>query len=256
MRASSAEPSRVRIRVSASRPALEEDIAGLLREVILGGAPSPFALVLAGGSTPFPAYARLGGFGIQVPSGFQLAFTDERHVPPHSARSNYHQMRPLIRALGLTDRRVLRIRTDLPRVEAASDYHHRLSGFLCQGGGIPLALLGLGADGHTCGLFSDQDLEDNPDRLAVPVRRPDGLHGISVTPRLLAAARRIVFMVAGESKRPVLERFAARPADTVAGRAVDAHPAVEVWTEPAAYAGGPTTPAPRRRCPGDSGSNP
>ena len=112
---------------------------------------------------------------------------------------------------------------------AAADYDARLRGFFEQEeGALHLALLGLGEDGHTAGLFGG--VRDVPEgRYAVAVERPDGLEGVTVTPEVLRRARHVLFFVAGEGKREVVERLQSAPRSLAAGRAVEGHPSCEVW---------------------------
>jgi hypothetical protein len=58
----------------------------------------PFALMLAGGTTPLAAYARLTSHPPVVATGLHVLFSDDRHVPPESPHSNYGQIRPMLNA--------------------------------------------------------------------------------------------------------------------------------------------------------------
>jgi 6-phosphogluconolactonase len=197
-----------------------------------GGA---FAVMLAGGSTPLPTYRRLAEDPPVPAPGLHLLLSDERYVPTDAEASNYRRIRPLVDALRLPAERVLRVRTELALEAAAAEHHQRLTRFFEDGGTLPLGLLGLGADGHTAGLFEEADLTRAPDALATWVRRADGLFGITVTPALLARVDQILFVVAGEEKREALGRLLTDPGTVIAGRAVAGHPRVHVLTEPSAY---------------------
>lgn len=226
----------IRVRCFRDGEALVRNVADLLEETILSTADAdPTGLLLAGGSTPYPAYAELADR--DPPSKhLTLMFTDERYVSRDDEASNYHQSRGLILGLDLPEDRVLRVETDRPLVEAAQGYETALRGFVEGGGRIPLGILGLGADGHTASLFTPQHLEKAEGRFAIAVKnRPDGRSAVSVTPSLLARVDRLVFLVAGAAKREVLARMMKEPSAVIAGQAVAGHANVEVWCDPEAW---------------------
>ena len=225
----------IHVRRLPSAEALIQHTADSLEGAVTRAAGPPFTLLLAGGSTPYPAYNRVARRRPAAANLLHLSLTDERYVDADSAASNYHNMKPLIEALGLPPERVLRVETEQPRAEAVTRFASLLRAFLDRGGHVPLAFLGLGADGHTCALFSDRDLARAQGRLAIDVDRPDGRAGVTVTPLLLSHAEKVVFLVAGEGKREVLDRFVNDTEHVIAGKAVRGHPAVEVWTEPHAW---------------------
>ena len=67
-----------------------------------------------------------------------------------------------------------------------------------------LTLLGLGDDGHTASLFPYQN--NNPDDLVI-FNEGKGLKRISLTPKVLSASAKIIFLVSGASKRLALKRL-------------------------------------------------
>ncbi|MGA7824674.1 MAG: 6-phosphogluconolactonase, partial [Steroidobacteraceae bacterium] len=136
----------------------------------------------------------------------------------------------------------LRVRTELPLVEAAADYEQRLDELLGAGVRIGLGLLGLGAEGHTASLFSAADLERARGHRAIPVQRPDGRSAVSVTPELLAQVREPVFVVAGADKHAAVAALLAHDPKLVAWAAVQGCASVELWMDEEAAA----SAAPRR----------
>ena len=153
-----------------SRAALDAALAERLGQALAARGAS--AVMLAGGSTPLPAYRALGARPPTHDDRLHLLYSDERYVPAEAAASNYHQIRPLTDVLGLPDESLLRVRTELPLAQAAADYERRLSALLSSGLHIGLGLLGLGADGHTASLFSAGDLERARGRFAIAGRPP------------------------------------------------------------------------------------
>ena len=191
--------------------------------------PGRTAIMLSGGGTPLPAYRALARRALPHDAQLQLLFSDDRYVPSDSDASNYHQARPLLEALALGPACVIRVRTELPLEEAASDYERQLAALLESGAHVGLGLLGLGAEGHTASLFSAADLERARGRLAISVRRPDGLSAVSVTPEFLAQVAEPLFVVAGGGKRAAVRALAAGDPALPAWRAVQGCPAVALW---------------------------
>lgn len=222
-------------RCFADRAELTDALARRLERALVGAgtpsASSPPAVMLSGGETPIPAYRSLAQRAPRAAAGLVLLYSDDRYVPSDSEASNYHQTRPLVDALALAPAQVLRVRTELPLAEAAADYDRALADLAARGMRIGLALLGLGADGHTASLFSREDIERARGRRAISVQRPDGRDAVSVTPEVLEWADEIVFVVAGKPKRTALAALLARSPDLTAWRAVSGCKAIEVWTD-------------------------
>ena len=214
-------------RVFGSRAALDAALTERLGRAL--GAAGASAVMLSGGTTPLPAYHALAARPLPHDERLRVLFTDERYVPADSTASNYYQSRELTEGLGLAPESLLRVRTELPLEEAASDYERALSALLGSGVRIGLGLLGLGADGHTCSLFSASDLARARGRYAIPVQRPDRLAAVSVTPELLATVQEPVFVVAGPDKQPALNALRARDPHLIAWRAVQGCAQVELW---------------------------
>jgi 6-phosphogluconolactonase len=206
---------------AALEAALTERLAA---SIAAPSSPCP-ALMLAGGTTPLPAYRALGArAGLARNPSLRVLFTDDRYVPSDSPASNYHQLCPLLDALALPPEAVLRVETELPLEEAAR----------ASGAGIGLGVLGLGADGHTASLFRGADLERARGRLALAVQRPDGMSAVSVTPALIARVAEPVFVVSGSGKQESVRRLLAMTPDLIAWQAVAGCSRVELWMDEAA----------------------
>ena len=220
------------IRKFARRADLDIALAERLRDALCVGAAS--AVMLAGGTTPGPAFGLLASEPLRAALGLRILYSDERHVPSDSDGSNYHLSKPLLDALALPPTQVLRVQTELPLEAAAQAYEERLQELLGEKLPVHLGLLGLGADGHTASLFKPADLAAARGRLAIPVQRPDGRTAVSVTPDFLAQVEDILFVVAGSDKRAALSRLVAHDPTLTAWRAVERCPRVEVWADAAA----------------------
>lgn len=164
-------------------------------------------VALAGGSTPKRAYA-LAAERREDWRGVTLWLGDERLVPDEDERSNAAMIREHL----LT--RIARsrlpgfepVRTELALEVAADDYDARLR---AAGGALDLALMGLGPDAHTASLFPGKPALDEARRLAVGVpeagMKPH-VARVTLTFPAFAAAREVVFLVAGEDKAEALAR--------------------------------------------------
>lgn len=223
----------MKLRRFENRAALQAAVEARLAQALTAVAPTAAGpvVMLSGGSTPIPAYLNLAQRGLTAAPGLTVLFSDDRYVPSDSDQSNYHQSRPLFDALHLLPAQVLRIRTELPLAQATADSERQLEALLRGGRQIDLGLLGLGADGHTCSLFSPQDLVQSKGRLAVSVHRPDGRDAVSVTPAVLERVVELVFLVAGADKRPALAALLRQDPALTAWNAVSAVPGVEVWAD-------------------------
>ncbi len=192
---------------------------------------NPTAIMLAGGRTPKSAYNMVAESGISLPSNMTLMVSDERYVPLDHADSNYRMMSPFMDAIRCDHAHRLMVNTALPREECAADFGRRLVSFFQGGGKLTNCFLGLGADGHTASIFSDQHLLMSEGQSAISVDRPDGRIGISATPSIIQKAGRIVFVVTGSDKKDVVSRLLTAPASITAGKVVMKHPHVEVWMD-------------------------
>jgi 6-phosphogluconolactonase len=230
---SSGTAADVRICRFALRRDLDVALAERLGRAATDGASS--AIMLAGGTTPGPAFGLLAEKPPRAAPALYIVYSDERYVPPTSTASNFHLSQPFLTGLALPSAQVLRVQTELPLEAAAQDYDERLRGLLGEKIPVRLGLLGLGADGHTASLFKPADLAAARGRLAIPVQRPDGREAVSVTPEWLAQVEEILFVVAGSDKRAALTRLAARDPTLIASRAVERCARVEVWADSEAW---------------------
>jgi 6-phosphogluconolactonase len=146
----------------------------------------------------------------------EIFLGDERAVPPEHPESNYRMAREtLLEPAGIDPVHVHRIDTETPNLDvAARDYEAEIARVLgADPGGTPpsldLVLLGLGADGHTASLFPHSPALSESRRWVVPNEEPGLVRRITMTFPLLLRARRVLVLVAGDSKvvalREVLE---------------------------------------------------
>ncbi|MGH2656178.1 MAG: 6-phosphogluconolactonase [Actinomycetota bacterium] len=199
-----------------------DDVVGVAMSEFLKAAPRVMAL--GGGITPKPLYERLSA--IDYPwSDVDVLFTDERCVPPDHPDSNF----------GMVDRALLSRLDSPPRVHQMpgtcdADAHEvelrRAFGALR----LDLAVLGLGADGHTASLFPGEPVLNERVRWVARVTRPDHAR-ITLTLPALSSARLALFLVAGREKRDAVARLLAGEDIPAAGVRADR---VLVVADPAA----------------------
>lgn len=208
---------------------MAHEAAALLTHHLGTASPTPFAVMLAGGRTPLPAYQLLLQQKFAVSPTAHILLSDDRMVPPTSPESNFAGLSRVIAALHIPDKQVFRVKTELDITKAADDYNKTLSDFLSKGGRIPFGLLGLGADGHTASLFSLADVQRGRGRYAMAVPRTGGPSRVTVTADLLARVGSIVFLVSGPDKRDIIQTFSRAPETVTAGMAVARCLNVQLW---------------------------
>jgi 6-phosphogluconolactonase len=188
--------------------ATPEKAATRVAELLAGAARRGDQIALAGGSTPRRAYELAAALEPDWGAA-GLWWGDERCVPPDDERSNFRLVsETLLERLG-TQPDVHRIRGELHPEEAAARYDAEL-----RGATLDLVLLGIGPDGHTASLFPNAPSLDERERLAVaaaPGLEPR-VTRVTLTIPALAAAREIVFLIAGPDKADAVSRaFAGEP---------------------------------------------
>jgi 6-phosphogluconolactonase len=211
-----------------NKDALLGKVEGLIRATLGAHADQNFALMVSGGNTPLPVYAAIAADPVPVGPRAHLMFADDRYVPVSSSESNFGNARAMIDALGLVDR-TLRVDPGLELEACARDYDGQISRFLAAGGTIPVALLGLGADGHTCSLFNDADILRAENRLAAPVYKESSPDRITVSPKFLSNVEKVVFVVSGADKKEMIDALVTEPASITAGKAVAGCRDVSIW---------------------------
>jgi 6-phosphogluconolactonase len=134
-------------------------------------------------------------------------FGDERCVPPDDERSNFRMVHETL--LSRVTTTVLRMEGELGPEAGAASYEAHVLERLGREPRWDLLLLGLGPDAHTASLFPSKPEKDVTDRLVVGV--PEAgmepqVPRISLTLPALNAARHVVFLVTGASKRDAVRR--------------------------------------------------
>jgi 6-phosphogluconolactonase len=194
------------VTVASDAEAAARRVAELLAEEASGGG----EIVLTGGSTPGRAYELAAELEPDWSSA-GVWWGDERCVPPEDERSNFGlARRTLLENLEAEPGRVHRIRGEDPPTAAATAYEREVRGTT-----FDLLLLGLGPDGHVASLFPHSPGLDEANRLAIPAepKLEPYVERVTLTPPVLRAARRIVFLVTGEEKAEAVAKALAGPPD-------------------------------------------
>ena len=179
--------------------AMADELPSLVRRAL--DETSSCHLVLSGGNTPRALYKEL----VARDRAFlpwdeiDLWWGDERCVPPDHADSNFGMAKAeLIKPLNLDSSLWHRMKGEEEPDAAAKSYEEHIEGCLGTKPIFSIVLLGIGADGHTASLFPGQPID--PDRLVIAAKAPSGQARISLTPKIINAARHVRFLVAGADK--------------------------------------------------------
>ena len=198
----------------AAATAAAELVVGAARDAIARR--GRFVIALAGGETPRSLYSLLAtDYRAAVPwDGTDVCFGDERCVPPHSPASNFRlAWTTLLDKVPIVEQRVHRIFGELGPDAAARDYDTRMRQ-LFQGDAeeptFDVALLGVGADGHTASLFPGDPALDEQSRWATAVFAPPhatSRERVTLTLPVLNRARTVLVLTAGSEKREVVSEI-------------------------------------------------
>jgi 6-phosphogluconolactonase len=176
------------------------------------------SIALSGGKTPRETYARLAQpphLGKVAWGQAEVFWGDERCVSPDHPQSNYRMaLEAWLFDAPIPRRNIHRMRGEADPKTAAREYEETLRVALQAPARdtprLDLVLLGIGLDGHTASLFPGSPALKESDRLVVAtfVQNVNGWR-LTATPRLLNAARHVIFLVTGAEKagivRDVLE---------------------------------------------------
>jgi len=194
-----------------------------------------FHLVLAGGSTPRGLYELLRDRDDFDWSRTHFWWGDERCVPPDHKDSNYKMAwESWLESLAPVRDRVHRMRGELDSVAGAEDYIAQLRAVF--GDAIPvfdIVLLGLGEDGHTASLFPGRPEAVEDELLVTAARAPVAPEErISLGLKVLTAAHRRLFLVAGANKRAAMDQLSGESIENPAAR-IARQPQTEIYFSPA-----------------------
>ncbi|HET6973566.1 MAG TPA: 6-phosphogluconolactonase [Pyrinomonadaceae bacterium] len=187
-----------------------EELARAAAEYFVAQCPETVAL--SGGSTPKLMFQVLADqFRDEVAwSNIQFFWSDERHVPPDNAESNYRMANEaLLSHVPVSANNVHRIRSENPDAAAvASEYEQTIIDVTRQTlPRLDLIFLGLGTDGHTASIFPGSEVLHETKRLvAAPYVEKFKSYRITMTLPLLNNGASIVFLVSGAEKAEIVKQ--------------------------------------------------
>lgn len=173
-----------------------------------------FTVALSGGSTPKLLFELLADsnepFRDQIPwPNIHFFWSDERHVPPDHANSNYHMANEaMLSRVPVAQDNVHRVPSENPNAaEAAREYEQTLIDTTHQSlPQLDLILLGLGPDGHTASIFPGSGVLHETTRLvAAPWVEKFQTYRITMTLPLLNNGASVVFLVSGAEKAKTIK---------------------------------------------------
>jgi len=171
-----------------------------------------FLISLSGGSTPEKLFQLLAAspYRESLPwKSFLFFWGDERCVAPDNTESNYHQaFETWLAHVPVLEKNIFRIRGEFESQFAAENYASQLLTLAEPGLSFPridVALLGLGADGHTASLFPGSKETRGFSVVAVKAVYQDRpANRVSLTPEVFNSARNVLFLVTGKEKSSAL----------------------------------------------------
>jgi 6-phosphogluconolactonase len=212
---SSALPPNVRVFPDADACAAAAAQTFLDLSLAAVEAQKPFRVALSGGSTPKRLYAILASrpeFRDAVPWGkIHFFFSDERHVPPDHAESNYNTAKQgLFSKLPIPAANIHRVHAELTDAsEAAERYQGTIAASFSGNDEIPsfdLVFLGMGGDGHTASLFPGTTGLEEKKKWVIANTGPQlNTDRITFTYPLINAASKVLLLVTGADKAERLE---------------------------------------------------
>jgi len=187
-----------------------------------------FHIVLAGGDTPRRIYESLRSADTGW-SAWHVYFGDDRCLPAdHAGRNSRMAAQSWLDHVAIPRGQIHPIPAETGAEAAAADYTQTLKGIEQ----FDLVLLGLGEDGHTASLFPGHDPGNTPDApaaLAVheaPKPPPDR---VSLSANRLGAARQVMFLITGETKRPAVKDW--RNGASIPAAAITPAGGVDIYLE-------------------------
>lgn len=191
--------------------------------------PGSFVVALSGGSTPRPLYALLAEEPVRSRFPWDRThwiFGDERFVPPGDSASNYGMVRDaFLSRVPIPAGNVHPVPTEgLTLDQAAQQYEATLKSLYgadelrADRPLLDVNFLGMGDDGHTASLIPGEPVLQEQHRWVAAVGHGRPEPRITLTFPALNSSRVVVFLVAGASKRPMLDRVLAGDSSVPAGR--------------------------------------
>lgn len=178
-----------------------------------------FVMAVSGGHTPWVMLGELANE--EVPwANVHVFQVDERIAPAGDPDRNLTHLRAsLLEHVPLPPEQIYAMPVESPDLElAAKQYAHTLEQIAGKPPVLDLAHLGLGPDGHTASLVPNDPVLNVTDADVGLTGVYMGRRRMTLTYPVLNRSRRILWLVAGAEKAPVLPRLKAADPTIPAGR--------------------------------------
>lgn len=193
------------IKISETKEKVAQEFSEYFK--VLAQSEQPIHVALSGGSTPKIIFDYLAAhLGKEINwKNFHFYWGDERCVPPSDAESNYKMtVDHLLSKIDMPEENIHRVLGEANPDEEAVRYGKVIDRNLSKVDGIPqfdLVMLGMGDDGHTVSIFPDSiELWDSPENCVVATHPDSGQKRVTITGKLVNAAKAITFLVTGAGK--------------------------------------------------------
>ncbi len=174
------------------------------------------SVALAGGSTPAETYRLLSHpprVGEVNWHKLRLFLSDERWVPSSDAQNNFKMIsETLLARIPPNSAQSFPVDTSLGSPQDAVKKYDEIVRENVRTGsdGLPcfdIVLLGIGEDGHIASIFPDSSLLSQTNSLYAAVQQPwDNRYRVTLTPRMIMCARRVIALAKGKAKAEIVKR--------------------------------------------------
>jgi 6-phosphogluconolactonase len=189
---------------------LADKFANQLIEWAKNSSGKSFHLVLSGGKTPSILFSLLAEkYSTEVPwHKIHLWWGDERMVGPEDPESNFGEVKKLLFSkIKIQPHQIHRIHGESKIEEEIIRYQEEIEQLVPTANGWPtfdLIILGLGDDGHTASIFTNNLWLLESDQTTASANHPiSGQLRITLTGKVLNNAKRVAFLATGESKSKI-----------------------------------------------------
>ncbi len=204
------------IQIFQSTDALCRAFTQWLKELLIEK--GTITIALSGGSTPkslFDYWAALPGGEIDW-KRVKFFWGDERCVQPSHEESNFRMTKEhLFNRITVPEENIFRIQGENDPSEEAVRYGRLLQQELESENSIPtfdIVMLGMGDDGHTASIFPHQmELWDSETNCVAATHPVSGQQRVSLTGRVINAARNVAFLVTGSNKADKVQEIVSKP---------------------------------------------
>lgn len=202
-----------KIRVLPDLPAVVQAAADRVIQAAASAieAAGVFHVALSGGSTPRPLYELLSAdhnIGRIDWAKVHIYFADERCVPPTHPDSNFRlASEAMLDHVPIPAGNIHRMKGEIEPQAAAIEYGRMLEATFGEEGGLDMAILGVGEDGHTASLFPHNPvLEESRHRCVAAYVEKLNAWRISLSAPFLNRSREVMVVVTGEKKAGIVQQ--------------------------------------------------